>query len=68
MDVYGELLDFKQRLLDTADNSISELSDSVARYEATATDMTVLKAERERMQRRLQFWRRRYRHLSKSGR
>jgi hypothetical protein len=67
MDVYGELLTFKQRLLATANSSIAELTDSTARYEAAATDMTVLKAERERLERRHRFWQRRYRQLAKAN-
>jgi hypothetical protein len=65
LDVYAELLSFKKRLISTADQSISQLSDSTARYEAAATDMTVLKAERDRLERRLRFWQRRFRQLAK---
>ncbi|HEX6547543.1 MAG TPA: hypothetical protein VF134_02230 [Candidatus Dormibacteraeota bacterium] len=65
--VYSELVLFKERLLDTAQTGLADLSESVARAEAAATDLVVLSAERDRLRSRLDFWKGRQRELSDRG-
>jgi hypothetical protein len=63
--VYSELVLFKERLLDTAQLGLTQLTASVARAEAAGTDLVVLSAERDRLRSRLDFWKRRQRELSR---
>ncbi|HUZ68486.1 MAG TPA: hypothetical protein VMU65_02130 [Candidatus Saccharimonadales bacterium] len=56
--VYAELLDFKRGLLGVAEQRVESM-DEAAGDEVKKTDMKVLLAERERFERRLEFWRRR---------
>jgi hypothetical protein len=62
--VYRELWDFKNRTIDRILIDTVALGD-VARQEIEKTDLVVLRAERDRFQRRAEFWRDRYRMLSK---
>ena len=64
VDVYSELLTFKERTISTAQRDVAELPKPEAREEAEQTDMVVLEAERDRLQQRLDFWKRRHRELS----
>jgi hypothetical protein len=57
-DVYAELLDFKQSLLDLAERQVAALDDA-AESEVRDTDLKVLAAEAARFRRRLAFWQRR---------
>ena len=55
MKVYGELLDFKRRLLIVTDERLVSMGDA-ARAEVEGTDLKVLKAEADRLERRFDFW------------
>jgi hypothetical protein len=61
--VYSELLLFKERLVDSAQGGLLDITDAVARQEATSTDLQVLLAERARLRGRLEFWKGRQREL-----
>src|SRR6202165_2426957 len=61
--VYRELCEFKNRAMDRMVVEAVGLGD-VARQEIESTDIVVLRAERDRFQRRAEFWRDRYRSLS----
>jgi hypothetical protein len=61
--VYAELVLFKERLVDSAQGGLLDLSDPAARQEATDTDLQVLLAERTRLHKRLEFWKLRQREL-----
>jgi len=61
--VYRELTEFKNRAMDRIAIDAVGLGD-VARQEIEATDLVVLRAERDRFQRRAEFWRHRYRELA----
>lgn len=52
--VYKELLEFKQNVAGKAEKAADDLPDA-AQPEAEA-DLTILEAERERLERRYQFW------------
>jgi hypothetical protein len=54
--VYSELLDFKRSLLTVAEDRITSMID-VARTEVEATDLKILQAEAQRLERRQEFWR-----------
>lgn len=62
--VYSELLLFKERLVDTAQQGLTSLTEELARAEVASTDLLVLTAERERFHGRLEFWKERRRELS----
>jgi hypothetical protein len=64
IEVYDELLRFKNRLLDVAEDTIKDLHDKPARKEVIDTDRIVLRAEVERFHRRLSFWQRRLSELN----
>ena len=55
MKVYSELLDFKRRLLVVTDERLVSMGDA-ARAEVEGTDLKVLQAEAERLERRFDFW------------
>jgi len=61
--VYRELLDFKRSLLAVAQEHVASM-DKTAVCEVEKTDMKILKAEAERFERRLEFWRDRARRLA----
>jgi hypothetical protein len=61
--VYRELTEFKNRAMDRIVIDAVGLGD-VARQEIESTDLVVLRAERDRFQRRAEFWRDRYRTLA----
>lgn len=54
--VYSELLDFKRSLLTVAEARITSMNDA-ARTEIEETDLKILQAEAERLDRRQTFWR-----------
>lgn len=54
--VYTELLDFKRNLLMMAEQRVKSM-DTDASSEVKETDLKVLRAEAERFERRLSFWR-----------
>jgi hypothetical protein len=60
--VYRELTEFKNRAIDRIVIDAVGLGD-VARQEVETTDLVVLRAERDRLLRRSEFWRERYRKL-----
>lgn len=64
IEVYSDLLTFKERALTTAQQALAETPESDARAEAERTDLPVLEAERERIRHRMAFWRERHRELS----
>jgi hypothetical protein len=63
VEVYDELLRFKNRLLDVAEETLSDLHDKPARREVVETDRIVLQAEVDRFHKRLSFWQRRLAEL-----
>ena len=63
--VYSELLLFKERLVDTADEALRNMTELLARDEVSSTDLVVLTAERDRLRRRLDYWKERQRELSR---
>jgi hypothetical protein len=63
VEVYDELLRFKNRLLAVAEETLSELHDKPARKEVVETDRIVLRAEVDRFHKRLSFWQRRLSEL-----
>jgi hypothetical protein len=64
VDVYSELLTFKQELLRLISARIAEMRHDSARREAEETDAVVVRAEAERLAGRLGFWRGRLEELS----
>ncbi|MFN2464430.1 MAG: hypothetical protein ABR573_11095 [Candidatus Dormibacteria bacterium] len=62
MHVYEELLSVKDDLIATAMSRLTEL-DPQASEEIRGSDMVLLRAERERFTRRLDFWKQRHREL-----
>ena len=64
IEVYTELLSFKERALATAHEGLAKMPQADARREAVRTDFSVLEAERDRLRRRLEFWKRRHLDLS----
>ena len=63
--IYGQLLGFKQRVLQAAHAKLPEVTEEAARREAVDTDLVLLEAEDTRLRRRLEFWKRRSDKLSK---
>jgi hypothetical protein len=55
MKVYSELLDFKRRLLIVTDERLVVMGDA-ARAEVEETDLKVIQAEADRLERRFDFW------------
>jgi hypothetical protein len=66
VEVYSELLGFKQKMLADTDAWTGGMAHAQARREVERTDAVVLRAEAERLARRLGFWRRRLQDLSSS--
>jgi hypothetical protein len=66
IEVYTELATFKDRALATAHESLANMPQADARQEALRTDFSVLEAERERLRRRLEYWKQRHVDLSMS--
>jgi hypothetical protein len=66
VDVYSELLAFKQKMVADTDAQLTTMNHEEARREVERTDAIVLRAEAERLARRLGFWRRRFQDLSRS--
>ena len=64
MEVYSELLSFKQDVLNLIGARMSEMREEPARLEVEQTDVVVVRAEAERLAGRLGFWRRRLEELS----
>jgi hypothetical protein len=62
--VYSELVLFKERLVDGAGEALRNMSETQARDEVSRTDLMVLTAERDRLKRRLDYWKERQRELS----
>lgn len=61
--VYAELVGFKQRLITTAEEGLIQMSETMARKEAAGQDLLILAAERDRLVRRLNYWKRRQQEL-----
>ena len=64
--VYRELTEFKNRVIDRITIDAVGMGD-IARNEVQATDLVVLRAERDRFQTRAGFWRDRYRVIARSA-
>ncbi len=64
IEVYTELLTFKERAVATAHEGVAKMPEVDARLEAMRTDLAVLEAERDRLRRRLEFWKRRHLDLT----
>lgn len=65
--VYSELLLFKERLVDAAEQGMRNMTEPLARNEAIQVDLPVLLAQRNRLRQRLDFWKERGRELSGNG-
>ncbi|MBO0686152.1 MAG: hypothetical protein J2P45_23635 [Candidatus Dormibacteraeota bacterium] len=65
VDVYSELLLFKQEMLQMVSARVADMKFDPARQEVEETDAVVLRAEAERLAGRLGYWRRRLDELSK---
>ncbi|MDQ6742111.1 MAG: hypothetical protein M3Z97_04290 [Candidatus Dormibacteraeota bacterium] len=63
VEVYDELLRFKNRLLDVAEETLSDMHDEPARREVVETDRIVLRAEVDRFHKRLSYWQHRLAEL-----
>ena len=61
--VYGELTAFKQDLVASTEARVAAMLPEGAQ-ELRETDLPILRAEAERLNRRLEFWRRRLNELS----
>jgi hypothetical protein len=64
--VYAEILDFKQSLLELAERRVAVTGDD-AGAELRETDLKVLAAEAARFQHRLVFWQRRLREFESAS-
>ncbi|MBO0681580.1 MAG: hypothetical protein J2P45_00360 [Candidatus Dormibacteraeota bacterium] len=64
VEVYAELLLFKQEMLQVLSARTEKMKFDRARQEVEETDAVVLRAEAERLARRLGYWRRRLDELS----
>jgi len=62
--VYSELVLFKERLVDSASEGLRNMTEPQAREEVGSTDLLVLTAERDRLRRRLDYWKARQRELN----
>lgn len=67
INVYSELLDFKRFMLDGASARVREMVTDTAKIEIETTDLTIVRAEAERLARRLAFWRSRLDALEGEG-
>jgi hypothetical protein len=56
MAVYDELLTFKEALLASADRQLIDRSQQVGNDLSSATDLSALKAQNDRLRRRFEFW------------
>jgi hypothetical protein len=63
--VYSELVLFKERLVDSAGQALTNMTEAQARDEVGKTDLMVLTAERDRLRRRLDYWKEHQRELSR---
>jgi hypothetical protein len=63
LKVYKELVDFKERLIATAVESLHEGIESEASREIASTDLVTLRAELQRLRDRLDFWERKAQKL-----
>lgn len=67
IEVYDELLRFKNRLLDVATETLKDVHGKPARHEVVETDKIVLEAEVNRFRRRLAFWKHRLSELDREA-
>lgn len=63
IEVYRELMEYKDRLLAVTRETLDQVPDEEARREVAETDQTVITAERDRFSKRLAFWTRRLTEL-----
>jgi hypothetical protein len=61
---YGQLVGFKNRVLQAAYQQLGHLTEDAARHEAVSTDLVLLRAQDSRLRRRLKFWKRREEQLN----
>jgi hypothetical protein len=66
--VYQELVDFKERLIATAVESMHKRIESDASREIASTDLVTLRAEHQRLRVRLDFWERKAAELERAKR
>lgn len=59
IEVYTELLEYKDQLLAVTRKRLRKIRDEPARREVVETDAVVIEAERARFDRRLRFWQQR---------
>jgi hypothetical protein len=56
VEVYSELLAYKNRVLALTEEAVASMPGSAASAEVARTDRAVIKAERDRFHRRLSYW------------
>lgn len=66
VSVYSELLGFKMELITTTGEAMSEMDHPQSVQEIAKTDRILLEAERQRFERRLRFWTKREKQLTRS--
>ena len=66
--VYQELVDFKERLIATAVETLHEAIETDASREIASTDLVTLRAEHQRLRYRLDFWERKAAKLERAKR
>lgn len=64
LEVYDQLLTFKERTISSTQRNLAQVPAPEAREDVEETDLIVLKTERDRLQQRLDFWKRRHRELT----
>ena len=62
MEVYSELVQFKEKVVATAHSSLDGVKPEVVK-EAQGTDLALLAEERSRLRRRLSYWENRFTEL-----
>jgi hypothetical protein len=63
MQVYGELVRFKEDVMSSLHERLGAVEKPEAVAEVADTDLETLRAERKRLRRRLEFWESRYTDL-----
>lgn len=67
VQVYSELIRFKEEVLAAAHNGLDAITETVAREAAIQADFLMLEGENHRLRERLDFWKRRHLELQPPG-
>lgn len=65
--VYEELMDFKANVVGVTEGKLAQMEQRAARREVVETDGPLLEAERQRLHKRLSFWRARVVELERGS-